>query len=133
MKKINNIKLQFVSLVFFTIYFFGSFFPWFSSPGLKSIHGTLIFSALFPIGIVSVILFIILNVISIIKIDKWYIHISNIFLLIILILLSLRLLIKWGGFSEFLCFSFYISNISIIISLIFYISNLFLCKKQSIE
>lgn len=131
MKKINDIKFQLVSLAFFVIYFIGSFFPWFSSPGVKSIDGTLIFSALFPIGIVSVILFIVLNVISIIKIDKLYIHITNILLLTILIILSLKLLIKWGGFSEFLCFNFYISNLSIVISLIFYI--LYLYKKQSIK
>ena len=131
MKKIDDINLRFVSLAFFIIYFIGLFFPWFSSPNVKSIQGTLVFTSLFPIGIVSAILFIILNVILIIGIDKLYIHFINIISLLILVLLSLRLFIVWGGFSKFLCIGFYVSNLSIIISLIFYIADLF--KTQSIK
>lgn len=131
MKKNNNLKLQFVSLIFFTIYFIGSFFSWFSAPGVKSIHGTLVFSSLFPIGIISISLFTILNIISVVKLNKLYIHIINILLLIILVFLSIRLLINWGGFSEHICPSFYISNLSIIISLILYIANLFNLNKNN--
>lgn len=132
MKKSNNVKLQSVSLIFFIIYFIGSFFSWFSVPGLKSIHGTLVFSSLFPIGILSVLLFIMLNVISIVKLNKMYMHIINVLLLIIISLLSIRLLINWGGFSEYICPAFYISNISIIFSLIFYIINIFSLNKNQV-
>lgn len=132
MKKIGNVKLQFVSLIFFAIYFIGLFSSWFSASGTKSIHGTLILSGLFPIGIISISLFIILNIISIIKLNKLCFHIINILSLIILIILSIRLLINWGGFSSHLCLGFYISNLSIIFSLIFYISNLFNLYKNKL-
>lgn len=125
MKKNSNIKLQLISLIFFAIYFIGLFFPWFSAPEIKSRHGTLILTAMFPIGIISISTFIILNIISIVRLNKLYMHIINIFLLIILVILSLRLLINWGGLSEYICLSFYISNSSIILSLIFYIINLY--------
>lgn len=124
MKKISNVKLQFVSLIFFIIYFIGLFPIWFSVEGVKSINGTLILSALFPVGIVSVFLFITLNIITIFRFNKLYLHIIGILSLVILIALSIRLLANWGGFSEFISLWFYISNSALIFSLIFYVANL---------
>lgn len=132
MKKISNVKLQFVSLIFFIIYFIGLFPIWFSVEGVKSINGTLILSALFPVGIVSAILFIVLNIITIFGFNKLYLHIISILSLVILIALSIRLLVNWGGFSEFISLWFYISNSALIFSLIFYVANLFNLHKNKL-
>ncbi len=130
-KKIESLNLQFVSLFFFAIYFIGLFSPWFSVTGIKSIYGTLILSSLFPVGIISIILFIMFNIICIARSNKLYLHIINISLLILLIILSIRLLVNWGGFSKYLCLGFYFSNSSIFVSLIFYIANLFDLQKKT--
>lgn len=125
MNKISNVKYQLISVIFFVIYFIGLFPSWFSSEGVKSINGTLILSALFPLGILSAVLFVLFNIITVLGINKLYLHIISVLSLIILISLSIKLLVNWGGFSEFLSLWFYISNSALILSLIFYVAHLF--------
>lgn len=127
MKKINNIKYKGISLAFFAVYFITLFPKWYDI-GDKTQPGTLVLSTLFPCGIIAISLFVIFNIVFFVRANKLYIqiivHITNILALIVLILLSIRLVNYWDGFSS-LCFSFYISNLSLILSLIFYIADLF--------
>jgi len=126
MKKINNIKYQIISLILFAVYFISLLPAWFSVEGVKNVSGTLILSALFPLGITAAASFSIINLISIIKTNKLYMHLINIIFLITLLILSARLLLNWGGFSKNISFWFYFSNTALIFSFIFYIINM--CK-----
>ena len=116
--KLRQIKYQIVSIIFFTIFFISLFFPWQYAPGLKIREGTLVLSSLFPIGILAVAVFVVINIITIVKNSKLYLHLINLVPLIVLFILSIRMHLH---LDENVGAAFYISIISLVLSFIFYL------------
>lgn len=129
--KLEIKKYQLLSIAFFGAFLIGSIFPWFNALDIKIVSGTLILSALFPLGIIIVIAFIALNFITIVLKNSIYIHIANIYPLIVLALLTMRLVGKYDEFS--LSYGFYISVISLALAFIFGIMNIIFFKNEIIR
>lgn len=127
--KLEIKKHQLFSIAFFGVFLIGLFFPWFDALGIKVISGTLILSSLFPIGIIAVVAFSVLNFITIVLKNSIYIHIANIYPLIVLALLTLRLVGKYDEFS--LSYGFYISLISLALSFIFCVADILCFERKS--
>ena len=127
--KIEIKMYQLLSIFFFGIFLIGLFFPWFSDIGLKVIHGTLLLSSLFPYGIILVLVFLGINLITITRKNRIYLHAINILPLAAFALLSLRLVTKYDEMP--LGFGFYISMISLALTFVFCIVNILRFKKNS--
>ena len=116
-------------MFFFGVFLIGLFFPWFSDIGLKVIHGTLLLSSLFPYGVILVLVFLGINLITITRKSRIYLHAINILPLTALALLSLRLVAKYDEMP--LGFGFYISMISLALTFVFCIVNILRFNKSS--
>lgn len=129
LKKLEIKKYQLFSIAFFGAFLIGLIFPWFNALDIKIVPGTLILSALFPFGIIAVFAYIALNLITVIFKNNVYIHIANLYPIIVLALLTLRLVGKYDEFS--LSYGFYISIISLALTFIFSVANIICFKKES--
>lgn len=127
--KLEIKRYQLFSIAFFGAFLIGLLFPWFNQLDIKVVSGTLILSSLFPIGIIAVAAFSVLNFITIVLKNNIYIHIANIYPLIVLALLTLRLIGKYDEFS--LSYGFYISIISLALSFIFCVANILCFERKS--
>lgn len=129
MKNLYSSKYQIISLVFFAVFFISLFFPWQYAPGVKIRPGTLILSSLFPIGILAVAVFIIINIITIAKANKLYLHIINLTPLVVLFALSIRMHLH---LDEAVGIAFYVSIISLMLSFVFCLVNIILKIKGEV-
>ena len=127
--KLKIKKYQLFSIAFFGAFLLGLLFPWFNALNINIVHGALILSAFFPIGIITVIAFIALNLITIVFKNNVYIHIANLYPLFVLALLTLQLVGKYDEFS--LSYGFYISMISLALTFVFSVANIICFKKES--
>lgn len=123
-------KYQLFSIAFFGLFLIGVFFPWFHEAGLKTVRGTLVLSSLFPAGIFAVILFFGINFMAIIIKSNAFIHALNVFPLIAIALLTVRILGKYDEFP--LGYGFYISVVSLALAFLFCFLNV-LCFKRKIN
>lgn len=121
MQNFSKIKYQIVSIGLFAVFFISLLFPWYYVPGLKTRPGTLILSSLFPLGVLAVAAFIIINIVTIAKASKLYLHVINLIPPIVLLILSIRMYLY---LDEGIGIAFYISITSLVLSFVFYLINL---------
>lgn len=127
LKNLEIKKYQLFSIAFFGLFLLGLIFPWFDALGIQIVPGTLILSSFFPIGLIAVLSFIALNMVTIIYKNNVYIHIANLYPLIVLAMLTLRLIGKYDEFT--LSYGFYISMIALALSFAICVANI-LCFKR---
>lgn len=119
---------QIAALVFFGLFVVFLFPNWLDS-GVKTVSGTLLFSALFPTGILAAAAFVLLQLASFFsqKANHIWVHVLSGAALIVLYILAVRTLIYFGGPGEMIRPACYISISCLLISLflqIIQISNL---------
>lgn len=122
----NGRKRQITALVFFGV-FVVLLFPNWLDTGVKTVSGTLLFSALFPIGILAAAAFVLLQFASFFsqKANHILVHVSSGAALIVLYILAIRTLIYFGGPSEMIRPACYISISCLLIS--FLLQTIHIC------
>ena len=131
LKNLEIKKYQFFSISFFGLFIIGTFFPWFDAQGLKTVQGTLVFSSLFPAGIIAVFIFFGLNFIAIIRKSGVFVHTLNSLPLVALALLAVRIVAKYDELP--LGYGFYISTVSLTLSFFFCFLNILFFQHKSNE
>lgn len=125
--KLEIKKYQLFSIAFFGAFLISLIFPWFNALNITSASGTIVLSAFFPIGLIAVAAFIALNFITVVFKNSVYIHIANLYPLVVLALLIMRLVGKYDEYS--FDYGFYISMISLAFSFSFSIVNILFFEK----
>ena len=127
-KNLEIKKYQLFSIAFFGIFLIGLIFPWFNALNISVVKGLIIISKFFPFGLIAVIAFIILHLITIVFKNNVYIHMANLYPPIALALLALKLI---GDYDEFtLSFGFYISMTALALSFAFGVANIICFKRK---
>lgn len=121
----NGRKRQITTLVFFGV-FVVLLFPNWLDTGVKAVSGTLLFSALFPIGILAAAAFVLLQLASFFsqKANHILVHVSSGAALIVLYILAIRTLIYFGGPSEMIHPACYISISGLLIATLLQIMHM---------
>ena len=128
LKNLEIKKYQLFSIAFFGIFLIGLIFPWFNALNISVVKGLIIISKFFPFGLIAVIAFVTLNLVTIIFKNNVCIHMANLYPPIALSLLAIKLIKSYDEFT--LSYGFYISMIALALSFAFCVANI-ICFKRT--